>query len=80
MEMAQGPKSSQRQASFRGKNTGEQAQLKAELILYKRRYKTLLEKETRIKVGAWLPPYYLFVIRKHEKSLGLPGFSGTVSL
>lgn len=39
-----------KQATFRDKNSGEIAQLKSELILYKRRYQRSLDKEKRIQV------------------------------
>ena len=39
-----------KQATFRDKSSGELAQLKSELILYKRRYQRSLDKEKRIQV------------------------------
>ena len=39
-----------KQATCRDKNSGELAQLKSELILYKRRYQRSLDKEKRIQV------------------------------
>lgn len=49
MQTSNGANMKQNQASIADKGRGEQSQLKAELILYKRRYDRLLGKEKRIQ-------------------------------
>merc|ERR1712168_812292 len=49
MNVSQGASLKQNQATFRDKTGGEMANLRAELILYKRRYGRQTEKEKRIQ-------------------------------
>ena len=49
LQVNQGANMKQNQATFRDKGKGEISQLNSELILYKRRYNRLLEKEKRIQ-------------------------------
>ena len=50
MDSIQSNKAAAKQATFRDKSFGEMAQLKSEVILYKRRYERMLQKEKRIQV------------------------------
>ena len=52
MESMQNNKNIAKHASFREKSFGEIAQLKSEVILYKRRYERMKQKEKRIQVCA----------------------------
>jgi len=49
MDTVQTNQVSVKQATFRDKSSGELAQLKSEVILYKRRYQRMLDKEKRIQ-------------------------------
>lgn len=51
MDTVQTNQVSVKQATFRDKSSGELAQLKSEVILYKRRYQRMLDKEKRIQVS-----------------------------